>query len=165
MMTIAVYAGSFDPITAGHLSVIARAARLFERLIVVVAVHPTKRATFTVEERVEMIAESTRTLANVSCASTSGLVVEHARAVGATVLIRGVRGATDSDYETALAHANHALAPEIETVFLPAAPSLAEVSSSRLKELARQGEPIHQYCPASVAARLRARLLEEHDHV
>ncbi len=156
-MRIALYAGSFDPITSGHLSVIERSARMFERLVVAVAVNPGKVPLFSPEERVEMI----RLVAhwpNVRCVSTEGLVVELARAEGARYLIRGIRGGTDAEFEISLASANHQLAPEIETVFVPAHPELSEVSSSRLKELASLGEDVSRYCPPQVSERLRARL-------
>jgi pantetheine-phosphate adenylyltransferase len=155
---LAVYAGTFDPITRGHLSVIERAARLFDRLIVIVAVNPAKHPLFTAEERVALIREVTRPWPGVSCESTTGYVVDLARARGARYLVRGVRGATDVEAEIALAHLNHGLAPEIETVFIPARADLAEVSSSRLKELVRQGEDVSLYCPPEVIAPLRAHL-------
>jgi pantetheine-phosphate adenylyltransferase len=155
---LAAYPGTFDPITGGHLSVIERGARLFDALIVIVAINPEKQPLFSPEERQEMIREVTRPWPNVSCESTAGYVVELARARGAHYLMRGVRGATDVEAEIALAHLNRALAPEIETMFVPARPDLSEVSSSRLKELARQGEDVSLLCPPPVAARLLSRL-------
>jgi len=157
-MRLALYAGTFDPITCGHLSVIERGARLFDRLVVVVAVNPQKHPLFSVEERLELIGESIGRWSNVECTSTTGYVVELARARGARYLVRGVRGATDVAAEIALADLNHALAPEIETVFVPAHPELSEVSSSRLKELAAQDLDISRYCPPRIAARLRERV-------
>lgn len=157
----AVYAGTFDPITRGHLSVIERAATLFERVIVVVAVNPGKRPLFSVEERVHMIGDVTARLANVTCAATAGYVVELARQHGARYLVRGVRSATDVEGEIALADANRALAPEIETVFIPAHPELSEVSSTRLKQLARDGMDVARFCPAEIAGRLLQRLQDE----
>lgn len=156
---IAVYAGTFDPVTAGHLSVIERAVRMFDQVIVVVAIHPTKAPLFSEGERLEMLREAVRHLgATITCESTMGYVVAFARARDAGFLIRGLRGTPDAEYETALAHANHALAPEIETVFLPARPDLAEVSSSRLKELVAAGADVARFCPRGVLSRLRARL-------
>jgi pantetheine-phosphate adenylyltransferase len=157
-MRVAVYAGTFDPITLGHLSVIERGAALFDRVLVVVAVNPGKTPLFTVAERVAMIGEVTRCWPNVACASTDGYVVDLARAHGARYMIRGVRGATDAEAEIALADMNRALAPEIETVFIPAHPELSEVSSSRLKALALEGREVSRFCPPEIAARLRARL-------
>jgi len=157
-MRIAIYAGTFDPITYGHLSVIERGARLFDQLLIVVAVNPTKRPLFTPKERVEMIREVTRRWPNVDSTITEGLVVEVARAQGAPYLVRGVRSCTDVESEITLANMNHELAPEVETVFVPAHPELSEVSSSRLKELAAAGEDVSPYCPPEVAARLHERL-------
>lgn len=157
-MRVAVYAGTFDPITRGHLSVIDRGARLFDRVLVVVALNPSKQPLFSVEERTQMIREATSHWSNVECTKTDGYVVEFARAQGARYLVRGVRGCTDVEGEIALANMNHELAPDIETVFIPAHPELSEVSSSRLKELAIQGMEISRYCPPEIAERLRERL-------
>jgi len=156
-MRLAVYAGTFDPVTAGHLSVIERAARLFDRLLVVVAKNPGKEPLFCAEERVEMLGEVTKRWPNVESTSTEGFVVDLARERGARYLVRGVRGATDVEGEISLANVNHALAPDIETVFIPAHPGLSEVSSSRLKELASQGVDVSRYCPPEVLARLERR--------
>jgi pantetheine-phosphate adenylyltransferase len=157
-MRIAIYAGTFDPITRGHLSVIERAAQLFDRLVVVVAVNPDKHPLFSGEERRTMIEEVTRPWPNVACDTTSGYVVHFAQAQGARYLVRGVRSSTEVDAEIDLANANRVLAPGIETIFVPAHPALSEVSSSRLKALAASGEEVSRYCSPEVEARLRARL-------
>jgi pantetheine-phosphate adenylyltransferase len=157
-MRIAVYAGTFDPVTAGHLSVIERADKLFDSTIVLVAVNPTKTPLFAVDERLLMIREATEHLQHVECAATEGWVVDYARAHGAAFLVRGIRGVTDADYETALAQMNRAVAPEITTVFLPAHSELSQVSSTLLKEMARLGEEIRSYCPVGVERRLREKL-------
>jgi len=151
----AVYVGTFDPITLGHVSVIERSAALFDELCVVVAINPEKAPLFCAEERVELIAAVTEHVPNVVCAFTSGYVVEHARSLGARYLVRGVRGITDMDAELTLSRLNHQLAPEIETVFVPARMDLAEVSSSRLKEMVRSGQDVERYCSPLVAARLK----------
>ncbi|MBN1203675.1 MAG: pantetheine-phosphate adenylyltransferase [Myxococcaceae bacterium] len=159
-MSIAVYAGSFDPVTAGHLSVIRQAARLFGHVVVVVAVNPNKRTLLSLADRQELLREAVALHPNVSVGSTEGLVVDYARAIGASVLLRGVRGATDAQFETELAQTNRALAPDLSTLFLPAEAHLAEVSSSALKERLARGEDISAFCPAAVADKLRQRLLE-----
>jgi pantetheine-phosphate adenylyltransferase len=157
-MRLAVYAGTFDPITLGHLSVIERGASLFDQLWVLVAINPAKLPLFTEQERVLLIRQLTARWPNVLAASTDGYVVAFARQHGARYLIRGVRSATDVEAEIALAHANQQLAPEIETVFVPAHPELSDVSSSQLKELARRGHDLSRACPPEIAAELRARL-------
>jgi pantetheine-phosphate adenylyltransferase len=156
-MRIAVYAGTFDPITLGHLSVIRRAARMFDRLIVLIAVNPSKKPLFTLEERLLMNGDAVRE-SNVECASTEGYVVQFAQAHAARYLVRGVRTATDIEDEIALATMNYQLAPDVGTVFIPAEPGLSQVSSSRLKELAGQGADITPFCTLAVERRLRARL-------
>lgn len=159
-MKQAIYAGTFDPVTLGHLSVIERCARLFDRAWVVVAVNAGKEPLFSLEERVEMLREVTRGLSNIQTVSTTGYVVELARTLGAQYLVRGVRGVTDSESELLLARLNQELAPEIETLFVPAHPELSQVSSSRLKELVREGADISRYCAPGVAKRLLERLSE-----
>ncbi|MBZ4416776.1 pantetheine-phosphate adenylyltransferase [Myxococcus sp. RHSTA-1-4] len=157
-MTIAVYAGSFDPVTAGHLSVVRQAARLFGHVVVVVAVNPSKQYLLSTDERMALLREAVRLHPNVTVARTEGLIVDFAREIGASVLLRGVRGATDAQFETELAHNNRALAPELSTLFLPAEAHLAEVSSSGLKERVSRGEDVSAFCPPAVAAKLRERL-------
>jgi pantetheine-phosphate adenylyltransferase len=158
---VALYAGTFDPITRGHVSVIERGAQLFDRLLVVVAINPDKRPLFSPDERVEMIRRVIAPWRNVACAATAGFVVELARQVGARYLVRGVRGATDVEAEIALADMNRALAPEIETVFIPAHPGLSEVSSSKLKQLAVTGADVSRYCPPEILPMLLARVAQQ----
>ncbi len=156
-MRLAIYAGTFDPVTGGHLSVIERAAALFDHVLVVVAINPQKHPLFSAEERVEMIREVSAPWSNVEATSTEGFVVDLAHQRGARYLVRGVRSATDVEGEIALANLNHSLAPDIETVFIPAHPELSEVSSSRLKELFAAGADVSRYCPPLVLARLDER--------
>ena len=157
-MRLALYAGTFDPITRGHLSVIERSALLFDRLLVVVAVNPDKHPLFTADERVAMIRRVVAPWNNVACTCTDGFVVDLARQTGARYLVRGIRGATDVDGEIALADMNRALAREVETVFIPAHPELSQVSSSRLKQLAGEGSDISRYCPSEIVAMLLERV-------
>ena len=158
-MTIAVYAGTFDPITLGHVSVIRQAVRLFAHVRIVVARNPDKETTFTVDERLDMIRETVGSMPTVTAESTDGYVVEYARRICATVLVRGIRGASDASYETELASENRNLAPDISTVLLAAEPDLSDVSSSHLKELVLEGANVSRYCTPEVAERVRARLL------
>ncbi|MCB9594962.1 MAG: pantetheine-phosphate adenylyltransferase [Sandaracinaceae bacterium] len=157
-MTIAVYAGTFDPFTFGHLSVVKEAVRLFSHVRVLVAVHPTKEPLFDLAERIAMAREVVGRMPTVSCDGTAGMVVDYAREIGGTVLVRGLRGEADAAYETRLAQNNRELGPEILTVMLPAEPALSVVSSTELKRRARAGEPIESFCPPVVAKRLVARL-------
>lgn len=157
-MTIAIYAGTFDPITTGHLSVVKEGVRLFAHVRLLIAVHPHKEPLFSLEERIELARDAVGPMPTVSVDGTDGYVVEYARAIGATVLVRGLRGAADAAYETELAQQNRALAPEITTVMLPAEPSLSMVSSSELKARAERGEDISAFAPPIVAARLARRL-------
>jgi pantetheine-phosphate adenylyltransferase len=156
-MTIAVYAGTFDPITLGHLSVVREAVRLFAHVRVLVAVHPDKTPLFDLEERIGIAREAVGPMPTVSVDGTTGLVVEYARAIGATVLVRGLRGAADAAYETELAQRNREAAPEIATVMLPSEPRFSVVSSSELKARAERGEPIDAFAPPGVVAHLAAR--------
>lgn len=160
-MNIAVYAGSFDPVTSGHLSVIHAAARLFPHLRVLLAVNPNKKALLTKDERLALLRELTARYPNVSVDFTEGFVALYARSIGASVLVRGVRGATDAQFETELAHENQRIAPEISTVFVPAEAQLSEVSSTALKERIQKGEDVSSFCPAAVEQLLRARLVGE----
>ncbi|MCC7108286.1 MAG: pantetheine-phosphate adenylyltransferase [Deltaproteobacteria bacterium] len=151
---IAVYAGTFDPITAGHLSVVSQAASIFSFVRVLVAVNPNKETWFTRSERLTLIQGLIARLPNVSVDATEGLVVDYARAIGARFLVRGIRGASDATFETTLAWQNHALAPEVQTVLLPAEPSLSDISSSELKRRALAGESLAGACPPEVATAL-----------
>lgn len=160
-MTIAVYPGTFDPLTTGHVSVVRQAVRLFAHVRVLVAVHPDKKPMFSLAERIELARAALGPMPTVSVDGTEGLVVEYARAIGASVLVRGLRGAADAVYETELAQTNREIAPEIATVFLPAEPRLSMVSSSELKARAKRGEPIDEYCPPAIAAALVAKVREE----
>ena len=165
-MHVAVYAGTFDPITLGHLSVIERSVEIFERTVVLVAINPGKTPLFSGDERLDFIRDATRRLSSVEAASTTGLVVDFARSIGARFLVRGIRGASDADYEAELARQNRELASEIQSIFLPADRELSAVSSSGLKELARAGRDVSAYCTPLVARSLGAQLrASKGDHV
>lgn len=150
----AVYTGSFDPMTLGHLDVIERAAKLFDRLIVAVGAAQGKNAVFTVPERLKLMADVVKPLKNVEVASFPGLAVDYAKSEKAVVLIRGLRSATDYAYEVQMALMNRAMAPTIETLFLPTSPEYSHISSSLAKEIALHGGKVSLLVPPLVAKKL-----------
>ncbi len=154
-MVVAVYPGSFDPLTNGHLDVTMRAARLFDRVIVAVYERPAKHLLFSAQERVEMIRQAVQGQPNVSVDRYGTLTVEYARSVGAQVIIRGLRALTDFELELQMAHINHRLAPEIEVVCLMAAQQYSFLSSSIVKEIAALGADVRNLVPPHVAQALR----------
>lgn len=157
-MTIAVYPGSFDPVTFGHLDIIARASRLFDVLYVAVLKNPGKRPLFSAEERLAMLEEACRPFPNVRCEAFSGLVVQYAASRGAAALVRGLRAVSDFEYEFVLATMNRHLNGQIDTVFIMTSSEYAFVSSSLIKEVAQFGGDVGRWVPPGVAQRLRARL-------
>src|SRR5438309_10234666 len=153
---IAVYPGSFDPFTNGHLDVVDRALGIFDRLIVAVAANPEKRQPlFTVDERVKLIQESLKARERVEVASYTGLTVEYARSRGATTLVKGLRAYSDFDAELQQALMNRKLAPDIHTVFLMSSFTHIYVSSSILKDIASYGGNVSDLVPAGVAKALK----------
>jgi len=158
MSVKALYPGTFDPPTNGHVDLITRGAKLFDRLTVAVLVNPVKNPLFTVEERVEMLKEATSSLSNVSVATFDGLMVEFARLQGASAVLRGIRAISDYEYEFQMALMNRRLAPEIETVFLQPAGRYSFVSSRMVKEVFSVGGDITGLVPPNVLKRLRARI-------
>lgn len=157
-MSIAVYAGTFDPITLGHLSVVRRAAAIFEHVRILVAVNPSKHPLFSGEERVTAISALVRRMPQISVDLTDRFVVEYAREMGARFLVRGIRSATDAEFEVRLAQQNRALAPEIETVLLPADLGLSEVSSSEVKRRIACHESVAGVCSPEIETAIRERL-------
>jgi len=153
---IAVYPGSFDPFTNGHLDVVDRALGIFDRLIVAVAANPEKRQTlFTVEERVKLIGESLKGRERAEVASFTGLTVEYARSRGANTLVKGLRAYSDFDAELQQALMNRKLAPDIHTVFLMSAFAHIFVSSSILKDIASYGGQVADLVPPPIARALK----------
>ncbi|MEI7892540.1 MAG: pantetheine-phosphate adenylyltransferase [Myxococcales bacterium] len=154
---LAVYAGSFDPPTLGHLDLIERSSHLFSDVIVAIGKHPSRNPLFTVQERIDLVTEVSAHLANVTIASFEGLLVDFCRQVNARVIVRGLRAATDFEYELQIAHANADLFPEVDTVFLPTRTKNGFISASLVREIASHGGDASRYAPAPVCAALRER--------
>ena len=148
---IAIYAGSFDPITFGHLDIITRASRLFEKVIVVVSTNPNKKPLFTAEKRMEQIRQSIHHLDNIEIDRFDGLTVTYARMKSAQVLLRGLRVLSDFEKELQMAHTNKTLASDLETVFLATSTEYGFLSSSLVKEIAQFGGPVDHLVPQHVA--------------
>jgi pantetheine-phosphate adenylyltransferase len=158
MSVRAVYPGTFDPPTNGHMDIIQRGSKLFDHLSVAILVNPVKNPLFTVEERVEMIKEATAGIGHVSVATFNGLMVEFARNQGASAVLRGIRAISDYEYEFQMALMNRRLAPELETVFLQPAGRYSFVSSRMVKEVFSAGGDVTGLVPPNVLKRLRARI-------
>lgn len=155
---IGIYPGSFDPVTLGHLDIIERAAKLFDRLYVAVLHNPEKKPYFTTDERVEMLLEATAHLDNVICEQYDGLAAEYARKQGARAIVRGLRAVADFEVEFKMAAMNRHLEPDIETVFLVPSHQYTFISSSIIREVAAFGGDIAALVPEGVLSRLRRRL-------
>lgn len=157
---LAIYPGSFDPITNGHLDLIERGSHLFDRLIVAVLTNLEKDPLFTVAERVEMLQEATRAIPNVAVDTFSGLLVDYARQKQAQVILRGIRAFTDYEYELQMALMNRKLAPDLETVFLMPALSYTYVSSRLVREIFQHGGSVKDLVPALVEERLHQKVFK-----
>ena len=161
-MRKAVYPGSFDPVTYGHLDVIRRSSSLVDELIVGVLNNNTKTPLFSVEERVKILLEVTKDLPNVQIESFSGLSVEFANQSGAQFIVRGLRAITDFDYELQMAQTNRVLNPDIDTIFLTTSLEYAYLSSSTVKEVASYGGDISKLVPGAVVDRIYNKIWEKH---
>lgn len=159
-MTTAVFPGSFDPITRGHLDLIERASHLVDHLIVAVMVNTSKQPLFTKDEKLAMISAEVQQLPNVEVKAASGLTVDFMEKMNATVLVRGLRNEQDFGYERDIAWMNKSLNEHIETICLIARPPYAYFSSSLIKEVAKMGADVSEYVPTAVAQRLHRRLKE-----
>jgi pantetheine-phosphate adenylyltransferase len=162
MPNSAFYAGSFDPVTNGHLDVVRAAVRLVDRLVIAIGVHPGKAPLFTAEERIAMLAEACGPIAEAAgcvlkTTTFSDLAVTAARREGASMLIRGLRDGTDLDYEMQMAGMNEAMAPDIQTVFLPASPVVRPITATLVRQIAAMGGDVSAFVPATVVARLKAK--------
>ncbi|MDR2114563.1 MAG: pantetheine-phosphate adenylyltransferase [Bifidobacteriaceae bacterium] len=156
MTGLAVVPGSFDPITLGHRDVIQRAAQLFGRVVVGVATNPNKQPLFSLEERMKLIQDDVDGIGVVEVAAVPGLLVDFCRQMGATAIVKGLRGGPDWSHEVPMAQINRELT-QIETVFLAAAPNWGHVSSTLVKDLARHGGDLSRYVSPGVAAALKQR--------
>jgi pantetheine-phosphate adenylyltransferase len=162
MPRIAFYSGSFDPLTNGHLDVIERATSLCDRLVVGIGVNPGKAGLFTTEERGALILEAAApAMARTGCALETvifdGLVIDAARMVGAAFIVRGLRDATDFDYEMRMAAMSAQMAPQVPTVFLPASPLVRHISATLVRQIAAMGGDASPFAPQNVAAALAAK--------
>ncbi|HXX43686.1 MAG TPA: pantetheine-phosphate adenylyltransferase [Candidatus Acidoferrales bacterium] len=155
---IAIYPGSFDPVTNGHLDLIERGATIFDQLIVAIARNPEKDPLFPVPERIEMLQAVTFDLKNVAVDVFEGLLVNYARAQDASVILRGIRAVSDYEYELQMALMNRKIEPEIETIFMIPGEAYSFLSSRLVKELARLGGPVTGLVPPLVEERLRAKV-------
>ncbi|MCG5534489.1 pantetheine-phosphate adenylyltransferase [Ectothiorhodospira mobilis] len=158
MSVTVVYPGTFDPITHGHTDIVRRAQRLFDQVLVAVAANPSKRPTFSLEERVAMAREALADMEHVQVVGFDGLLARFAKEQGARVLLRGLRAVSDFEHEFQLAGMNRHLAPDLETIFLTPAEEYAYVSSSLVREIALLGGDVSHFVSGNVEAALRARL-------
>lgn len=154
-MKIAIYPGSFDPITNGHLDVLLRASQMFDKVIILVAINDNKKSRFSIEDRVKMIKESITDFKNVEVDSYDGLTVDYAKAHDSKFLIRGLRAVTDFEYEFQLAAANEYADPTIDTVFLMSKAEKSFINSSMIMELAKKGIDVSKLVPPAVLKRLK----------
>ena len=162
MLRIALYPGSFDPVTNGHLDVVRHAVRLCDRLIVAIGVHPGKKPLFSTEERLEMAERVFAPVAAAAhcafdCTTYDGLTVTAAQTAGATIMIRGLRDGTDLDYEMQISGMNETMAPGVHTVFLPASVAVRPITATLVRQIAAMGGDISAFVPPSVAASLKTK--------
>jgi pantetheine-phosphate adenylyltransferase len=155
---LAIYPGSFDPVTNGHLDLIERGAQIFDRLVVAVLRNLDKEPLFSTKERAEMLTEATRHHANVEIDVFDGLLVDYVRERKAQVILRGIRAISDYEYELQMAMMNRKLAPDVETIFMLPAEAYSYLSARLVREIARLGGDVSSLVPASVLQRLRAKV-------
>jgi pantetheine-phosphate adenylyltransferase len=162
MPRVALFPGSFDPVTNGHVDLVRQAARLVDRLVLAIGTHPGKAPLFSVEERLAMLEEACAPLTRsagieLRCVTFGDLVVTAARRESASLLIRGLRSAADFDYEMEMAGMNGMMAADVQTVFLPASPNVRPITATLVRQIASMGGDVSPFVPPSVAARLKAK--------
>lgn len=162
MKRIGFYPGSFDPVTLGHTDIIARACRLVDRLVIGVGTHDAKNPLFSIAERVGMLESETAAIARqtgtpIDIVTFGGLAVDAAQKAGASVILRGLRDATDFDYEVRMAGMNGAMAPDVETVFLAASPAAAHIAANLVRQIAVMGGDVSSFVSPAIAAKLKAK--------
>jgi pantetheine-phosphate adenylyltransferase len=162
MSHTAFYAGSFDPVTNGHVDMIEAACRLCDRLVLAIGVHPGKTPIFSAEERAGLLREicgpiATALKTELEVVTFDDLTIDASRRVGATILVRGLRDGTDLDYEMQLAGMNHTMVPELQTVFLPATPPARHITATLVRQIAAMGGDVSAFVPPVVSDRLRAK--------
>ena len=162
MPRTALFPGSFDPVTNGHVDLVRQATRLADRLVLAIGTHPGKTPLFSAEERRAMLEETCGPVAraakcDLACITFADLVVAAAQREGATLIVRGLRSASDFDYEMEMAGMNGAMAPAVQTVFLPASPIARPITGTLVRQIASMGGDVAQFVPPSVAARLKQR--------
>jgi pantetheine-phosphate adenylyltransferase len=162
-MRTGLFPGTFDPVTNGHLDLVRQSTRLVDRLVLAIGTHPGKSTLFTVEERLAMLEETCAPFVRekgcqIAFISFADLVVTAAQREGATVLIRGLRSASDFDYEMEMAGMNAAMAPAVQTIFLPASPAVRPITATLVRQIASMGGDTSPFVPASVAVRLRQKV-------
>ena len=153
-MKKAIYPGSFDPLTLGHLDIIERSARIVDELVVGVLNNSAKNSLFSLDERVSMIKEMTDSMQNVTVTSFNGLLVDYMREIDATIIVRGLRAVTDFEYELQIAQTNHVENPEVETIFLTTSLQYSYLSSTIVKEFASYGGDLSKFVPARFIDRI-----------
>lgn len=152
---LAIYAGSFDPATNGHLDLVERASKLFKNVVVAIGVNQARTPLFSREERLELLRSICKPYPNVAVDSFDGLLIDFAHRIGARAIVRGLRAGSDFEYELQIAHANADLAPDLDTVFLPTRTNYGFISASMVRDIARHGGAIERYAPAEVCVALR----------
>lgn len=157
-MKIGFYPGSFDPITFGHLDIITRGAKLFDKLYIAISVNPNKKTLFSATERMDLVKEVVKDILNVEVIESNILTVEHCKKLGASHILRGLRAVTDYDYEFQMTNFNHNISPEVDTVFLMTQGKYSFLSSSSVRELAMFGGDVSPFVPENVKVAIEKKL-------